>query len=103
MHDAATGSSFAAASGSGPVNTLGSAVNAMHAELLVQANAVHDHFAASPASHQLSLRAADRSLFCKKLGRKEIYFMQSPPPATCFDVEAEAKRTLWDEYGIRVL
>jgi hypothetical protein len=88
----------------GPVSThSGSAVNAMHAELLVQANAVHDHFAASPSSHQLSLRASDRSLYCKRLGRKEIYFLQAPPPATCFDVETEAKRTLWDEYGIRIL
>ncbi len=103
VHDGATGSSLAASSVGGAVTSSGRNVSALHTELLAQANAIHDHFAVSPASHQLSLRAADRSLYCKRVGRKEMYLMQSPPPASCFDVEAEAKKTLYDEYGIRIL
>ena len=72
-------------------------------ELLNVANMVHDMFARSPSVHQLSLRAQDRSIFCKRLGSKEIYLMQQPAPTSTFDIHAEAKRILQSEYGVRIM
>jgi hypothetical protein len=60
-------------------------------------------FFASPSTHQLSLRHADRAFFCKRIGTRQIYYMQVPAPASCFDVEQEAKKVLFEEYGMRIL
>lgn len=87
-HDSFTGSSFCAE-------------GVTHPDLLLESARLHEHFwATGSTAHQVMLRGLDRGIVAKKLGTREVFFLQQPLPATAsaFDVETDAKRVLESEF-----
>lgn len=94
QHDDNTGSCTTATEGSLTVS---------QSELMQQANLVHDMFVRDGALQQVILKSANKSMVCKRMQSKEVYYLQQPPSQSCFDAESDAKKVLTEEYGIRML